>query len=107
MDETKLPAGDPAGGQLSRATVRTGWDFCGVPDEAPDGASIGVGEQVIGLTLSPMGQVGAYAEYVVTDLRSVVRAPSTAGAVAASTLLMSALTASAMLETLTVAPSAR
>jgi NADPH2:quinone reductase len=45
-----------------------------------------------------MADVGAYAEYVVTDVRSVVRAPSNVTTVAASTLLMNALTAYAMLE---------
>nr|WP_308218692.1 hypothetical protein [Mycobacterium colombiense] len=71
-------------------------------DESADGAAIPVGQQVIGLTLSPMGDVGAYAEYVVTDAGSVVRAPGNATAAAASTLLMNALTAYAMLEALAV-----
>ncbi len=92
------------GGRYPDPPYVTGWDFCGVLDEAPDGGSIGIGERVIGLTLSPMGKVGAYAEYVVTDARSVVRAPGNATTVAASTLLMNALTAYAMLEAL-AAPS--
>ena len=58
------------GGSYPEPPYRTGWDFCGVLDEAPDGGSIGVGEQVIELTLSPMGKVGAHAEYVVTDSRA-------------------------------------
>ncbi|OBK51626.1 NADP-dependent oxidoreductase [Mycobacterium sp. 1081908.1] len=90
------------GGSYPEPPYVTGWDFCGVLDEAPGSGAIGVGEQVIGLALSPMGKVGAYAEYIVTDARSVVRAPSNATTVAASTLLMNALTAYAMLEALAV-----
>ncbi|OBF46336.1 alcohol dehydrogenase [Mycobacterium sp. 852002-50816_SCH5313054-b] len=90
------------GGRYPDPPYVTGWDFCGVLDEDPDGGSIGIGERVIGLTLSPMGKVGAYAEYVVTDSRSVVRTPSDATTVAASTLLMNAVTAYAMLEALAV-----
>ncbi|ORB75471.1 NADP-dependent oxidoreductase [Mycobacterium scrofulaceum] len=90
------------GGRYPDPPYVTGWDFCGVLDEAPDGGSIGVGERVIGLTLSPMGKVGAYAEYVVTDSRSVVRAPGGATTAAASTLVMNAVTAYAMLEALAV-----
>jgi NADPH:quinone reductase len=88
------------GGSYPEPPYVTGWDFCGVLDEAPDGGPIGLGQRVIGLTLSPMGKVGAYAEYVVTDSRSVVRAPINATTVAASTVLMNAMTAYAMLETL-------
>lgn len=90
------------GGRYPDPPYVTGWDFCGVLDEAPDGGSIGLGERVIGLALSPMGKVGAYAEYVVTDSRSAVRAPRDATTVAASTLLMNAVTAYAMLEALAV-----
>jgi NADPH:quinone reductase-like Zn-dependent oxidoreductase len=90
------------GGSYPEPPYVPGWDFCGVLDEAPDDTAVGVGRQVIGLTLSPMGQVGAYAQYVVTDARSVVRAPHNATTVAASTLLMNALTAYAMLEALAI-----
>lgn len=62
------------GGSYPEPPYVPGWDFCGVLDEAPDGGLIGIGEAVIGLALSPMGKVGAYAEYVVTEPRSVVRA---------------------------------
>ncbi|WP_369807330.1 zinc-binding dehydrogenase [Mycobacterium sp. 852002-51057_SCH5723018] len=86
------------GGRYPDPPYVPGWDFCGVVDQAPAGGPIRPGEQVIGLTLGPMGDVGAYAEYVVTDVRSVVRAPTNTTAVAASTLLMNALTAYAMLE---------
>src|SRR5947209_15781202 len=51
------------GGSYPDPPYVTGWDFCGVLDERPEDGSIGVGERVIGLTLSPMGGVGAYAEY--------------------------------------------
>lgn len=90
------------GGSYPEPPYVTGWDFCGVLDEARGGGAIEVGEQVIGLALSPMGRVGAYAEYIVTDSRSVVRAPANATTAAASTLLMNALTAYAMLEALAV-----
>jgi NADPH2:quinone reductase len=90
------------GGRYPEPPYVPGWDFCGVLDEDPDGGPVELGEQVIGLALSPMASVGAYAEYVVTDARSVVRAPSTASFVAASTLLMNAVTAYAMLEALAV-----
>ncbi|MET0703722.1 MAG: NADP-dependent oxidoreductase [Mycobacterium sp.] len=99
MHRTYAPETLP-GGKYPDPPYVTGWDFCGVLDESPDGAPLEIGQQVIGLTLSPMGGVGAYAQYVVTDARSVVRAPSNATAVAASTLLMNAVTAYAMLETL-------
>ena len=49
-----------------------------------------------------MADVGAYAEYVVTAARSVVRALRNTAAVAASTLLMNALTAYAMLEAISI-----
>lgn len=101
MKRTYAPDTLP-GGSYPEPPYVPGWDFCGVLDEAPDGASVGLGERVIGLALSPMGKVGAYAQYVVTDARSVVRAPSTATTVAASTLLMNALTAYAMLEALAI-----
>ncbi|WP_369829335.1 zinc-binding dehydrogenase [Mycobacterium sp. 852002-51971_SCH5477799-a] len=90
------------GGSYPEPPYVPGWDFCGVVDEAPDGISVRLGEKVIGLALSPMGSVGAYAQYVVTDVRSVVRAPSNAAAVEASTLLMNAVTAYAMLEALAI-----
>lgn len=90
------------GGHYPDPPYVTGWDFCGVVDQAPAGRAVGVGQRVIGLTLSPMGGVGAYAEYVVTDARSVVRAPRNATAAAASTLLMNAVTANAMLEALAI-----
>ncbi|OBA72330.1 alcohol dehydrogenase [Mycobacterium sp. 1554424.7] len=92
------------GGRYPEPPYVTGWDFCGVLDEAPGSGVIGVGEQVIGLARSPMGKVGAYAEYIVADSRSVVRAPSNATTVAASTFLMNALTAYAMLEALAIPP---
>lgn len=88
------------GGRYPDPPYVTGWDFCGVVDEALEGASVSTGERVIGLTMSPMGSVGAYAQYVVTDARSVVRAPSAASDSAASALLMNAVTAYAMLEAL-------
>lgn len=101
MKRTYAPDTLP-GGRYPDPPYVTGWDFCGVIDESPDGGPIGIGEQVIGLSLSPMGDVGAYAEYVVTDARSVVRAPRGATAVAACTLLMNAVTAYAMLEALAI-----
>jgi hypothetical protein len=103
MKRNYAPATLP-GGRYPEPPYVTGWDFCGVLDEAPGGGPMDVGQRVIGLTLSPMGKVGAYAEYVVADSRSVVRAPSNATTVAASTLLMNAVTAYAMLEALAVPP---
>ncbi len=50
----------------------------------------------------PHGRRRRLREYVVTDARSVVRAPRNATAVAASTLLMNAVTATAMLEALAI-----
>ena len=90
------------GGRYPAPPYVPGWDFCGVLDEAPDGSAVGIGQRVIGLTLGPMGKVGAYAQYVVTDARSVVRAPVGIAPAAASTLLMNALTAYAMLEALAI-----
>ncbi|OBB95288.1 NADP-dependent oxidoreductase [Mycobacterium sp. 852002-40037_SCH5390672] len=101
MQRTYAPDTLP-GGRYPEPPYVPGWDFCGVIDESPEGAPIAVGQHVIGLTLSPIGDVGAYAEYVVTDARSVVRAPGNATAVAASTLLMNAVTAYAMLEAVAV-----
>jgi NADPH:quinone reductase len=101
MHRTYAPETLP-GGSYPEPPYVPGWDFCGVVEEYPAGGPIRVGEQVIGLTLSAMGDVGSYAEYVVTDARSVVRAPSNATVVAASTLLMNALTAYVMLEALAI-----
>ena len=88
------------GGTYPEPPYVTGWDFCGVLDEAPDGGPVAIGRRVVGLALSPLGDTGAYAQYVITDCRSVVPAPRTSTTVAASTLLMNAMTAYAMLETL-------
>lgn len=101
MQRTYAPDTLP-GGRYPEPPYVPGWDFCGVIDESPTGAPVAVGQQLIGLTLSPIGDVGAYAEYVVTDERSIVRAPNNATVVAASTLLMNAVTAYAMLEALAV-----
>lgn len=101
MQRTYPPETLP-GGRYPDPPYITGWDFCGVLDQAPDGGPVGLGQQVIGLTLGPMGDVGAYAQYVVTDSRSVVHAPNAATTVAASTLLMNAVTAYAMLEALAI-----
>lgn len=90
------------GGKYPDPPYVPGWDFSGVVDQAPDGGQIGVGEQVIGLAPTTMADVGAYAEYVVTDARSVVRGPRNTATVAASTLLMNALTAYAMLEAISI-----
>jgi NADPH2:quinone reductase len=90
------------GGSYPEPPYVTGWDFCGVLDEVSEGSPLRKGERVVGLTLGPMGKVGAYAEYVVTDGRSVVRAPNNATTPAASTLLMNAVTAYAMLEALAI-----
>ena len=79
-----------------------GWDFAGVLDQAPDGGPVELGRQVIGLALSTMADVGAYAQYVVTDARSVVGAPRNATAVEAATVLMNAVTAYAMLEAIAI-----
>lgn len=101
MKRTYAPSTLP-GGRYPEPPYVPGWDFCGVIDEAPDNTSMTLGDDVIGLALSPMGKVGAYAQYVVTDARSVVRAPRNASAAAASTLLMNAVTAYAMLEALAI-----
>jgi NADPH:quinone reductase len=90
------------GGSYPEPPYVPGWDFCGVLDQDPAGGPVGLGQRVVGLALSPMGRVGAYAEYIVTEVRSVVRAPSSATTVAASTLLMNAVTAYAMLEALAI-----
>lgn len=103
MKKTYAPDSLP-GGAYPEPPYVTGWDFSGVVDQAPDTGPLRFGQHVIGLTRDPMGDVGAYAEYVVTDARSVVRAPDNATPVAASTLLMNAVTAFAMLEALAIPP---
>ncbi|MDV3127422.1 zinc-binding dehydrogenase [Mycobacterium sp. 21AC1] len=90
------------GGRYPDPPYIPGWDFSGVVDQVADRDSVGLGEHVVGLAPTTMAGVGAYAEYVVTDARSVVRAPSNATAAAASTFLMNALTAYAMLEAISI-----
>ncbi len=101
MKRNYAPQTQP-GGSYPEPPYVPGWDFCGVVDEAPGAVSVGLGEKVVGLALIPMGRVGAYAQYVVTDARSVVRVPGNASTVAASTLLMNAVTAYAKLEALAI-----
>ena len=60
MKRNYAPDTLPGGGYPEPPYV-PGWDFCGVLDEAPDGSSVRIGEQVIGQALSPMGKVGSYA----------------------------------------------
>ncbi|MFE0019465.1 NADP-dependent oxidoreductase [Amycolatopsis sp. NPDC059021] len=83
-----------------------GMDVAGVLDEIGEGVTtpIALGERVIAVVV-PIGERrGSYAEYVVVPAESVVRAPSEVDDVAASTLLMNALTARQAVDVLKPAP---
>ncbi|GGM73988.1 zinc-binding alcohol dehydrogenase [Longimycelium tulufanense] len=82
-----------------------GLDAVGVVDAVGEGVrpNLAVGTEVIAL-LPPRKTEGAQAEYVVAPAESVVRAPAGADLIAASTLLMNALTAWMALDTLHLAP---
>jgi NADPH:quinone reductase-like Zn-dependent oxidoreductase len=84
-----------------------GWDAAGVIDEVGEGvrAELAAGVEVIAL-LEPKLALGAQAEYVVAQAESVVRAPKGVDLTAASTLLMSALTARMALDALELSPGA-
>lgn len=76
-----------------------GWDFYGLVDQIGPGAEsdLAVGDAVIGLPLDTKGDVGAYGEYVVTAVNSVVRTPTRVEPAAAASFLMNATTAYAAL----------
>ncbi|GAA0363935.1 NADP-dependent oxidoreductase [Microbispora corallina] len=84
-----------------------GWDAAGVIDEVGDGvrAELAVGTDALALVV-PILTLGAQAEYVVAPAESVVRAPRGVELTAASTLLMSGLSARQALKLLEVAPGA-
>lgn len=78
-----------------------GWDLAGEIDEVgPDVAGgLAVGDRVMAVT-SPMGAGGAYAAHVVVPASSAVPLPAGVDEVAASTVLMNALTARIALDEL-------
>lgn len=84
-----------------------GWDAAGVIDEVGDGvrAELAVGSEALALVW-PRLALGAQAEYVVAQADSVVRAPRGVELTAASTLLMSGLSARQALKLLEVGPGA-
>ncbi|MCX5396067.1 NADP-dependent oxidoreductase [Streptomyces sp. NBC_00102] len=78
-----------------------GMDAAGVVEQIGEGVTTGlrVGDHVMAVVV-PVGAHGAYAERIVVPAESVVRVPSGASDVEASTLPMNALTAWAALESL-------
>lgn len=83
-----------------------GWDFSGTVDEVGAGTAeipVKIGDRVVGLPLDPYIN-GPYAQYIVTSVQSVVRAPTNTDNVAAATFLMNALTAYIALEALSLPP---
>ncbi|GAA3698908.1 NADP-dependent oxidoreductase [Arthrobacter ginkgonis] len=84
-----------------------GWEVAGTIDEVGEGArpELTVGVEVIAVT-EPKLALGGQAEYVVAPAESVVRAPKGADLTAASTLLMTALTALMGVDALALAPGA-
>ncbi|MFI7025600.1 zinc-binding dehydrogenase [Micromonospora sp. NPDC049900] len=82
-----------------------GGDAAGVVDAVGEGVrpELAVGTEVIAV-LPTRKTEGAQAEYVVAPAESVVRAPAGADPIAASTLLMNALTARMALDALHLAP---
>ncbi|MBF9326975.1 NADP-dependent oxidoreductase [Mycobacteroides chelonae] len=77
-----------------------GWDAAGVIDEVGEGVdTFKPGDAVLAL-LHPKLTLGAQAEFVVADIASVVAAPRGKTLVEASTLLMNAVTARVLLDTL-------
>lgn len=84
-----------------------GWDAAGVIDEVGEGVrpELALGAEVIALVIPQLAQ-GAQAQYIVAPAASVVLAPAGADPVAASTLLMNALTARMSLDALELSPGA-
>jgi NADPH:quinone reductase-like Zn-dependent oxidoreductase len=81
-----------------------GMDVAGVVAEIADGVGhVAVGDQVMGIVV-PTGAHGGYRENLVLPGDSVVRAPSGADAVAASTLPMNGLTARFALDLMALQP---
>jgi NADPH:quinone reductase-like Zn-dependent oxidoreductase len=77
-----------------------GWDAAGVVDEVGEGVTdLAVGDRVVAVTL-PEGTGGAYVEYLVRPVESVVRAPANVDHAAACTLPMNGLTARLALDKL-------
>ncbi|NUT39722.1 MAG: NADP-dependent oxidoreductase [Thermoactinospora sp.] len=81
-----------------RDTWALGWDVAGVVDQVGAGVRLGVGDRVIGLSDRLAVPLKAQADYVVLDSGAVAPAPEGVGAVEASTLPLSALTALQALE---------
>ncbi|OHU28805.1 hypothetical protein BKG77_03280 [Mycobacteroides chelonae] len=72
-----------------------GYDFYGVVDQiGPEtDAGVAIGDEVIGLPTDTNANVGAYGEWVVTSVDSVVRAPRNVTPDVAGSFLMNAATA--------------
>lgn len=84
-----------------------GWELAGTIDEVGEGTrpELIVGTEVLAVT-EPKLALGGQAQYVVAPAESVVRAPKGVDLMAASTLLMSALTALMGVDALALAPGA-
>jgi NADPH2:quinone reductase len=94
-----------SGGYGDRLTPLTppyipGMDAAGVVAEVGEGSRFRVGDEVIAVMVPYRSEGGAYAQQVVVPEASVARQPANTTAVAASTLLMNALTAWISLEQL-------
>lgn len=85
-----------------------GMDLAGVIDTlgpgGDDGKRLAVGDRVVALVIPFGPHGGAYAEQVVVDARSVVKAPTGVELAAAATLLLNALTADLALEAIGAVP---
>ncbi len=92
----------------SEGVAVAGWNVAGVVDEVGPGAEdrFSPGDAVIAMAHG-FGGRGAHAQYVVTDAFQTVAAPEGRTAVESSTLLMNALTARLLLDSLRLAPGAK
>lgn len=83
-----------------------GMDLAGVVERLGEdvGSRLSVGQHVVAI-IAPHGVRGAYAQYVAAPAASVVAAPLATDPVAASTLLMNAMTARRALDVLELSPA--
>ncbi|MEU8462767.1 NADP-dependent oxidoreductase [Streptomyces sp. NPDC029003] len=95
-------------GGLGGEVVRLGWDLSGVVEAVGIGVTtLAPGDEVFGMPRHPL-PAGAYAQYVTSPARHLVRKPAALGHVEAAALPLAAMTAwQALVDTADVRPGQR
>ncbi|MFD7258113.1 NADP-dependent oxidoreductase [Streptomyces sp. NPDC059874] len=97
-----------ASGGLGGKVIRLGWDLSGVVEAVGIGVTtLAPGDEVFGMPRHPL-PAGAYAEYVTSPARHLVRKPASLSHVRAAALPLAAMTAwQALVDTADVRPGQR